>query len=250
MQPSEITAHETDSIGPKLPPRTHIFSLRHLATGAEILAKAGLRGERPSCGPAPWPAYRALKQFVGITFRIERAQRLDCLSRCFPEMRLVTTLSGCVACFSIFFDNINQLPKRYVVTRKVIRIIKKCHRSSNKPYKSSSTLHKVVLKNRQYRLKKISRHLLQRRERSCPLLIIHPKPAAAAAAVPAPPIGNGKRDRHRRGATRPHPRRATERGRGRRSPSRRRAIPLSRRRIGRHGQKRRGCAPLLRAAPR
>jgi hypothetical protein len=171
MQPSEITAHEIDSIGPKLPPETHIFSLPHLTTGADILAKAGLRGERLSRGPAPWPAYRALKQFVGITFRIERAQRLDCLSRCFPEMRLVNTLSGCVACFLIFFDNINQLPKRYVVTRKVTRIIKKCHRSSNKSYKSSPTLHKVVLKNRQYRLRKISRRLLQRRERSCPLLI-------------------------------------------------------------------------------
>src|ERR1700720_674934 len=152
MQPSEITAHEIDSIGPKLPPETHIFSLPHLTTGADILAKAGLRGERLSRGPAPWPAYRALKQFVSITFRIERAQRLDCLSRCFPEMRLVNTLSGCVACLLIFFDNINQLPKRYVVTRKVTRIIKKCHRSSNKSYKSSPTLHKVVLKNRQYRL--------------------------------------------------------------------------------------------------
>jgi len=160
MQPSEITAHEIDSIGPKLPPETHIFSLPHLTTGADILAKAGLRGERLSRGPAPWPAYRALKQFVGITFRIERAQRLDCLSRCFPEMRLVNTLSGCVACFLIFFDNINQLPKRYVVTRKVTRIIKKCHRSSNKSYKSPPTLHKVVLKNRQYRLRKISRRLL------------------------------------------------------------------------------------------
>jgi hypothetical protein len=143
MKPSEITAHEIDSIGPKLPPETHLFSLPHLTTGADILAKAGLRGERLSRGPAPWPAYRALKQFVGITFRIERAQRLDCLSRCFPEMRLVNTLSGCVACFLIFFDNINQLPKRYVVTRKVTRIIKKCHRSSNKSYKSSPTLHKV-----------------------------------------------------------------------------------------------------------
>jgi len=209
MQPSEITAHEIDSIGPKLPPETHIFSLPHLTTGADILAKAGLRGERLSRGPAPWPAYRALKQFVGITFRIERAQRLDCLSRCFPEMRLVNTLSGCVACFLIFFDNINQLPKRYVVTRKVTRIIKKCHRSSNKSYKSPPTLHKVVLKNRQYRLRKISRPLLQRRERSCPLSIIHPKPAAGAAVIPTPPIGNGRRDRHKPDATRPRPRRAT-----------------------------------------
>ena len=155
MQPSEITAHEIDSMGPKLPPETHIFSLRHLTTGADNLAKAGLRGERLSRGPPPWPVYRALKQFVGITFRIEWAQRLDCLSRCFPEMRLVNTLSGCVACFLIFFDNINQLPKRYVVTGKVIRIIKKCHRSSNKSYKSSLTLYKVVLKNRQYRLRKL-----------------------------------------------------------------------------------------------
>ncbi len=209
MQPSEITAHEIDSIGPKLPPETHVFSLPHLTTGADILAKAGLRGKRLSRGPAPRPAYRALKQFVGITFRIERAQRLDCLSRCFPEMRLVNTLSGCVACFLIFFDNINQLPKRYVVTRKVTRIIKKCHRSSNKSYKSSPTLHDVVLKNRQYRLRKISRRLLQRRERSCPLLIIHPKPAAGGPVIPTPPIVNGRRDRHRRGAIRPHPRRAT-----------------------------------------
>jgi hypothetical protein len=37
MQPSEITAHQIDSIGPKLPPETHIFSLRHLTTGADIL---------------------------------------------------------------------------------------------------------------------------------------------------------------------------------------------------------------------
>jgi hypothetical protein len=103
----------------------------------------------------------------------------------------------------IFFDNINQLPKRYVVTRKVTRIIKKCHRSSNKSYKSSPTLHKVVLKNRQYRLRKISRRLLQRRERSCPLSIIHPKPAAGAAVIPTPPIGNGRRDRHKPDATRP-----------------------------------------------
>jgi hypothetical protein len=155
MQPSEITAHEIDSIGPKLPPETHIFSLRHLTTGADNLAKAGLRGERLSRDLAPWPAYRAVKQFVGITFRIEWAQRLDCLSRCFPKMRLVNTLSGCVACFLIFFDNINQLPKRYVVTGKVTRIIKKCHRSSNKSYKSSLTLYKVVLKNCQYRFRKL-----------------------------------------------------------------------------------------------
>ena len=44
MKPSEITAHEIDSIGPKLPPETHIFSLPHLTTGADILAKAGITG--------------------------------------------------------------------------------------------------------------------------------------------------------------------------------------------------------------
>jgi hypothetical protein len=36
MQPSEISAHKIDRIGPKLPPKTHDVSVRHFSTGADI----------------------------------------------------------------------------------------------------------------------------------------------------------------------------------------------------------------------
>ncbi|HMD66367.1 MAG TPA: hypothetical protein VKG22_06940 [Stellaceae bacterium] len=135
MQPSEITAHEIENMGPKFLLETRIDSFRHLPTGADILAKPGLGGALLSWRPGLWPAYRALKQSVGIAFGIERAQRLDSLSRCFPEVRLVNSFTGRVARSLIFFNNIIQLPQRYVMTRKVKRIIKKCHRLSGEHYR-------------------------------------------------------------------------------------------------------------------
>jgi len=66
-------------------------------------------GTRLSWDLGPRPAYRALEQSFGIALRIEGAERLDCLSRCFFEMRLVNSLSSGVASLSIFLNNIVQL---------------------------------------------------------------------------------------------------------------------------------------------
>ena len=97
-------------------------------------------------------------------------------------------------------------------------------------------LHETAFKNRLYRVRKTSNRALQRRRRSFPLLIKRAKPEAGGPAIPTLPIGNGKRDRHRRGATPPHPLLATGRQRGRQLPSRQRATPQWRWQIGRHGQ--------------
>jgi len=47
MQPSEITAQEIDNKGPHLSRETRDDSVRHFAIGADILAKAGIRGQEP-----------------------------------------------------------------------------------------------------------------------------------------------------------------------------------------------------------
>jgi hypothetical protein len=110
MLPSDIIAHKIDRIGPNLPRGTHDVSMRHFVTGADMFTDPRLRGSLFALVPGPSPAYGALEQSVGVTFRIERAQRPDCLSRGFSEMRLVNPFTGCVAGSLIFFDNIIQLP--------------------------------------------------------------------------------------------------------------------------------------------
>lgn len=110
MQPSEIIAPEINRIGPKLPREMSDVSMRQLATGSDIFTKPRLRCRLFASVAGTPPAYRALEQSVGVTFRIERAQGLDCLSRGFFEMRLVNPFTGCIAGSLIFFDNIRQLP--------------------------------------------------------------------------------------------------------------------------------------------
>jgi hypothetical protein len=110
MQPSEIIAQKIDRTGPKLPRKTRDVSMRHLAIGADIFTEPRLSDSSFASVPGIPPAYRALEQSVGVTFRIERAQRLDCLSRGLSEMRLVNPFAGCVAGSLIFLNNIIQLP--------------------------------------------------------------------------------------------------------------------------------------------
>src|SRR5260370_39184050 len=110
MQPSEIITQAIDRIGPKLPREPRDVSTRHLATGADIFTVARLRSSLFATVSETSPSYRALEQSVGVTFRIERAQRLDCLTRGFSEMRLVNPFTGCVAGSLIFLANGIQLP--------------------------------------------------------------------------------------------------------------------------------------------
>ena len=73
MQPSEITAHKVDRAGTKFRRGINEVSLHHFAIRADILVEPRLMSTRLSWGLRSRPAYGALKQFVGITFRIEPA---------------------------------------------------------------------------------------------------------------------------------------------------------------------------------